>query len=104
MPDGEYGMAPDHPGPGIAHNLCNACAHFGLIAMHGALVADGLVHAKRTVFDASFSVCKQLGTIGAKPSCHIMVGAAVNMDHRGNSPSFEVHVPIFIGHIRPFQD
>jgi hypothetical protein len=64
--------------------------------MDGALVAHRLIHAERALFDALFGIRKKPGAVAAQIPCRAMLGAAVDVDHSGNSPGFEVHSAVFI--------
>jgi hypothetical protein len=40
MPDGEEGMAVNHPGPGVTHDLADSISHFRFVTMNGTICAD----------------------------------------------------------------
>ena len=97
-------VASYHPRTGIAHHRFNALTHFGLVAMHRALVADRLIVTERALGNTLIGIRKKPGAIGTKILPRAMVGAAENSDHDSNGPGFEViHVLDFIERPSPFQ-
>lgn len=87
---------PDHPRTGIAHHDLNPFPPFGLIAMHGTLVANRLIISKRASGNTLFGIRKKPGTLPAKILACSMMGAAINSDHGSNCPGFVIHSAKFI--------
>ena len=80
MPDCQYGMVPDHARSGIAHNLFDALAHLGFIAVHGAVLAGWFFFSEGAFVQPFFGVIPQLGAFLAKGIRCVQL-AAVKLDH-----------------------
>jgi len=100
----QHGMPPDHPGAGIAHDLLDAPALFGLVAMHGTLVAHRLPIPKRALGNPTQRIRQKSGAIFAQILFRTMVGAAVDSDHDGDRSGFKIHAVGFIAKSNPFPD
>lgn len=48
MPDGHYGVVPNHARTGKAHDFFNTLAHLGFITMDRAVLAGGFFNTKGT--------------------------------------------------------
>jgi len=94
---------PNHSGSSIAHDDLDALTLLGLIAVHRALVANGLLGSERAFFNAFLCIRQKPGAIPTKIIRRAVVGAAVDADHGGDGPSFEVHASDFTGRPNPFQ-
>jgi hypothetical protein len=78
-------MASKHTRPGEAHDLNDASAIFGFIAVDHASGARALVRHEGTVFEALFGIIEQMGTVRAK-FCFVgrVMRIAVNTNHGSN--------------------
>ena len=110
--DGKVGGFVEHAWAGVAHHLAHLLAHVGLVAVHGAPSAYGLVGAEFAAVDSPGGVLEERGAAGAegfalavvvaeetglKPVCTksfvLVVVAAEEADHYGDGALFaeEVH-------------
>ena len=62
MPDGHHRVVPDHARSGIAHNLFNALAHLGFIAVDCAVLAGGFSNTVGAFHQAFLRIRPELGT------------------------------------------
>ena len=104
MADRQNGMPPDHPGAGIAHNHLDVPALFGLVAMHGALIAHRLPIPERALGNPLLRIRQQPGAVFAQILFRAVVGAAVGSDHDGDRSGFKIHAVGFIAKSNPFPD
>ena len=77
------GVIEDHPGAGIAHDLPDALAHGRLIAMHPAVVAEGLGFHKGAVVAAALGVGQQLLTLRTEFLPAVMIRLYCRKHHGG---------------------
>jgi len=104
MADRQDGMVPEHARSGIAHNRLNAGAHFGIVAMHRALVANRLSIPEWTPGNPLLRIRQQLGALFTHIYFGAVMSAAIHVDHGGNGPDFKIHDSNTIERSAPFQD
>ena len=93
----------NHARTGIAHDRLDAGAHFGVVAMHRALVANRLPIPEWTLGNPLLCICQQPGAIFTQVLFRAVMSAAIHADHRGNGPDFKIHTSNPIERLASFQ-
>ena len=93
MPYGEDRVATEHSRTGIPHHVLDLSPHRGLVAMHGAVSAGGLLCTKRTTLKPTIRIRQDLLTFIAEGIIGAVLCPAVDADHGGNGASFP-HEPM----------
>lgn len=88
MPYGKDRVAIEHSGTGIPHHTLDLLPHRGLVAMHGAVIAGGLLRAKRTTLKPTIRVGQEPLTFIAEDITGAVLRPAVDADHGRNGASF----------------
>lgn len=101
MADRQNRVSPYHPRPRVAHDGLDAAAHFRLVAMYRALVADRLPNAERTSLNPFQRIGRKPIAISTQPFLGTVAGVAMNSDHGGNGLGFRVHGPVLL-HTPPY--
>ena len=76
MPDRLQWCIENHAGAGVAHYFADAVAHFGFVAVGGALFAEGFIVAVFTRFKPLVGVGLQLAAAWAKVAAWAEVAMA----------------------------
>lgn len=81
MPQGEDGVAPEHPWTREPHDVPNLLAFAGSIAVDRAVGAGGLVFAEYAAAEPDAGVIQQAATIPAKPLVMAVPRSAIDAKH-----------------------
>jgi len=63
MPDSHHRMLPDHPWASIAHDLFDALAHLGFVAVYCAVLAGWFFNAEGAFIKTFLCIGPELGTL-----------------------------------------
>jgi len=88
--EGQQGMAEGHTGSGEAHDLTDLCSHIRLVAVDGAVGANGFVRTEGTFLDSFYGIISQIFTPVTDPFAAMAI-FAVEFDHEANGFGFPVH-------------
>ncbi len=88
MPETQDGVQPQHPRPGIPHDLSHLLTALTLIAVDGAIGAGRFVGAKPAAVEPHGGVIQEVLAFEAKGGCGAMLVPAITTDHRGHGLPF----------------
>ena len=94
MPDGEYGVRPEHARSGIAHDRLNAAAHCRAETMNRALAAHRLIDPEPAFPDPINCVGTQFPALSAQSVADPVMRSAKYPDHYFNSLAFSIHAAV----------
>lgn len=63
VPDSHHGVIQDHSRSGVAHDVFDALAHLGFVAVDGAVLAGGFFITEGAFIQALICVFPELGTL-----------------------------------------